>query len=126
MTAPENVQAARFYGEVFGLPTWTDGGVGEEEVGLSVLLFYPGPAEPGACYCVSRSPKTALLRRRPGSGAGSAAGAGRRRVRLRSAVELPVPLLRRDAWDSGRSDRTTRPTGGVVGPIHQRRLVAHA
>jgi hypothetical protein len=39
-------------------------------------------------------------------------------------VELPVPLLRRDAWDSGRSDRTTRPTGGVVGPIHQRRLVA--
>jgi hypothetical protein len=76
MMAPENVQAVRFYGEVFGLPTWTDGGVGEEEVGLSVLLFYPGPVEPDACYCVSRSPKTALLRPRPGSGTGFSCWSG--------------------------------------------------
>jgi hypothetical protein len=76
MTAPENVQAARFYGEVFGLPTWTDGGVGEVGVGLSVLLFYPGPVEPGAYYCVSRSPKTALLRPRPGCRSGFSCWSG--------------------------------------------------
>jgi hypothetical protein len=76
MTAPENVQAARFYGEVFGLPTWTDGGVGEVGVGLSVLLSYPGPVEPGAYCCVSRSPKTALLRPRPGCRSGFSCWSG--------------------------------------------------
>jgi catechol 2,3-dioxygenase-like lactoylglutathione lyase family enzyme len=44
------VAAARFYGDVLGLPTRTSGGVVEVEVGLSVLLLLPGSVEPGAYH----------------------------------------------------------------------------
>jgi catechol-2,3-dioxygenase len=51
------VQAARFYGDVLGLPTRTGGGVVEVEVGLSVLLLHPGPVEPGAYHCAITVPE---------------------------------------------------------------------
>jgi catechol-2,3-dioxygenase len=50
-------QAAHFYGEVLGLPTRTAGGLVEVEVGLSVLLLHPGPAEPGAYHCAITVPE---------------------------------------------------------------------
>jgi catechol 2,3-dioxygenase-like lactoylglutathione lyase family enzyme len=60
------VQAARFYGDVLGLPTRTGGGVVQVEVGPSVLLLHPGPVERARITPPSPSPKTALLRQRPG------------------------------------------------------------
>jgi catechol-2,3-dioxygenase len=51
------VQAARFYGDVLGLPTRTRDGVVEVEVGLSVLLLHPGPVGPGAYHCAITVPK---------------------------------------------------------------------
>jgi catechol 2,3-dioxygenase-like lactoylglutathione lyase family enzyme len=60
------VQAARFYGDVLGLPTRTGGGVVQVGVGPSVLLLRPGPVEPGPITAPSPSPKTALLRQRRG------------------------------------------------------------
>jgi hypothetical protein len=44
------VQAARFYGDVLGLPTRRAGGVVQVEVGPSELLLHPGPVEPGAYH----------------------------------------------------------------------------
>jgi hypothetical protein len=41
------VQAARFYGDVLGLPIRTGGGVVEVEVGPSALLLHPGPVGAG-------------------------------------------------------------------------------
>ena len=60
-------QAARFYGDLLGLPNRTGDGVVEVEVGLSMLLLHPGPVGPGA-YAPSQSPRTALLRPRRGCG----------------------------------------------------------
>src|SRR5512133_2446536 len=60
------VQAARFYGDVLGLPTCTGGGVVQVEVGPSVLLLHPGRWSRGRITAPSPSPKTALLRQRPG------------------------------------------------------------
>ena len=40
-------QAARFYGDVLGMPIRTGGGVVEVGVGLSVLLLDPCLVEPG-------------------------------------------------------------------------------
>jgi catechol 2,3-dioxygenase-like lactoylglutathione lyase family enzyme len=53
------VRAARFYGDVLGLPIRTGGGVVEVEVGLSVLLLDPGPVERGA-YSGGRGPAERL------------------------------------------------------------------
>jgi catechol-2,3-dioxygenase len=50
-------QAARFYGDVLGLPTRTRDGVVEVEVGLSVLLLHPGPVWPGAYHCAITVPE---------------------------------------------------------------------
>jgi catechol-2,3-dioxygenase len=50
-------QAARFYGDVLGLPIRSGGGVVEVGVGLSVLLLDPGPVEPGAYHCAITVPK---------------------------------------------------------------------
>jgi len=58
------VEAARFYGDVLGLPIRTGGGIVEVGVGLSVLLLDPGPVE--RATAPSPSPKTALLSPRPG------------------------------------------------------------
>jgi catechol 2,3-dioxygenase-like lactoylglutathione lyase family enzyme len=41
------VQAARFYGDVLGLPIRTGGGVVEVEVGPSALLLHPRPGGAG-------------------------------------------------------------------------------
>ena len=60
------VQAARFYGDILGLPIRTGGGVVQVEVGPSVLLLHPGRVEPGAYHGAITVPKTALLRPRPG------------------------------------------------------------
>ncbi|HEY6688751.1 MAG TPA: hypothetical protein VI094_21385 [Propionibacteriaceae bacterium] len=51
------VQAARFYGDILGLPTRTGGGVVHVEVGPSVLLLHPGPVEPGAYHSAITVPK---------------------------------------------------------------------
>jgi catechol-2,3-dioxygenase len=51
------VRAARFYGDVLGLPIRTGGGVVEVEVGLSVLLLDPGPVERGAYHCAITVPE---------------------------------------------------------------------
>jgi catechol-2,3-dioxygenase len=51
------VQAARFYGDVLGLPTRTGGGVVQVGVGPSVLLLRPGPVEPGAYHAAITVPK---------------------------------------------------------------------
>ena len=120
------VQAARFYGDVLGLPTRTGHGVVEVEIGPSVLLLHPGAVAPGAYHCPSRSPQTALLRARRGCRSAFQCWSGTVQMSLPwGAVELSVPLLRRAGWDSARTDRTTRPSRTVgVGPIHQRRLVA--
>jgi catechol 2,3-dioxygenase-like lactoylglutathione lyase family enzyme len=60
------VRAARFYGDVLGLPIRTGGGVVEVEVGLSVLLLDPGRWSGARTTAPSPSQKTALLRPRPG------------------------------------------------------------
>ena len=51
------LEAARFYGDVLGLPTQTGGAVVEVQVGLSGLLLVPGPVEPGAYHCAITVPK---------------------------------------------------------------------
>jgi hypothetical protein len=120
------VQAARFYGDVLDLPTRTGGGVVQVEVGPSVLLLHPGPVEPGAYHAAITVPKDRFAEAKVWL---------QKRVSLLErdrldefalggAVELPVPLLRRAGWDFARTDRPTRPGGGPVRPIHQRRLVA--
>ena len=50
-------QAARFYGDVLGMPIRTGGGVVEVGVGLSVLLLDPCLVEPGAYHCAMTVPK---------------------------------------------------------------------
>lgn len=50
-------EAATFYGDVLGLPTRTDGGVVEVEVGLSVLLLHPGVVETGAYHSAITIPE---------------------------------------------------------------------
>ena len=50
------VQAARFYGDVLGLPTRTGHGVVEVEIGPSVLLLHPGAVAPGAYHCAITVP----------------------------------------------------------------------
>jgi catechol 2,3-dioxygenase-like lactoylglutathione lyase family enzyme len=51
------VQAARFYGDLLGLPTRTDGVVVRVEVGPSMLQLYPGPVEPGAHHSAITVPE---------------------------------------------------------------------
>ena len=51
------VQAARFYGDVLGLPTRTADDVVEVEIGLSVLQLHPGPVGPGAYHCAITVPE---------------------------------------------------------------------
>jgi catechol-2,3-dioxygenase len=74
------VQAARFYGDVLGLPTRTGGGVVEVEVGLSVLLLHPGPVEPGAYHCAITVPED-------------------RFAEAKAWLQERVPLLGRDGLD---------------------------
>ena len=50
-------QAARFYGDLLGLPNRTGDGVVEVEVGLSLLLLHPGPVGPGAYHCAITVPE---------------------------------------------------------------------
>jgi len=54
------VQAARFYGDVLGLPTRTGDGVVEVEIGPSVLLLHPGPVAPGVYHCAITVPEDRL------------------------------------------------------------------
>ena len=121
------VQAARFYGDVLGLPTRTGHGVVEVEIGPSVLLLHTGPVAPGAYHCAITVPQDrfaeakAWLHER----ISMLERDGLDEFCLGGAVELSVSLLRRAGWDPARTDRTTRLSRTVgVGPIHQRRLVA--
>jgi catechol-2,3-dioxygenase len=74
------VEAARFYGDVLGLPTRTSGGVVEVEVGLSVLLLLPGSVEPGAYHCAITIPED-------------------RFAEAKAWLQARVPLLERDGLD---------------------------
>jgi catechol-2,3-dioxygenase len=74
------VRAARFYGDVLGMPIRTGGGAVEVEVGLSVLLLDPGPVEPGAYHCAITVPED-------------------RFAEAKAWLQERVPLLERDGLD---------------------------
>jgi len=74
------VEAARFYGDVLGLPIRTGGGIVEVGVGLSVLLLDPGPVELGACHCAITVPED-------------------RFAESKAWLQERVPLLERDGLD---------------------------
>jgi catechol-2,3-dioxygenase len=74
------VQAARFYGDVLGLPIRTGGGVVEVEVGPSALLLHPGPVERGAYHGAITVPED-------------------RFAEAKAWLQERVPLLERDGLD---------------------------
>ncbi len=74
------VEAAGFYGDVLGLPTRTDSGVVEVEVGLSALLLLPGSVEPGVYHCAITIPED-------------------RFAEAKAWLQERVPLLERDGLD---------------------------
>jgi catechol 2,3-dioxygenase-like lactoylglutathione lyase family enzyme len=74
------VQAARFYGDILGLPTRTSGGVVQVEVGQSVLLLHPGTVEPGAHHGAITVPED-------------------RFAEAKAWLQERVPLLERDGLD---------------------------
>lgn len=74
------VQAARFYGDVLGLPIRTIGDVVEVGVGLSVLLLHRGPVGPGAYHCAVTVPEDRV-------------------AEAKAWLEERVPLLERDGLD---------------------------
>jgi catechol 2,3-dioxygenase-like lactoylglutathione lyase family enzyme len=74
------VEAARFYGDVLGLPIRTGGGIVEVGVGLSVLLLDPGPVELGAYHCAITVPED-------------------RFAESKAWLQERVPLLERDGLD---------------------------
>jgi catechol 2,3-dioxygenase-like lactoylglutathione lyase family enzyme len=89
-------QAARFYGDVLGLPIRTGGGVVEVAVGLSVMLLDPGRWSRARTTAPLPSPKTALLRPRPGCRSGFHCWSGTVWTSSRWGRRgLPVGLLRR-------------------------------